>query len=259
MPNNNLKTERGDRTLVITLDRPGKLNALDSGTLLELEAVLDGFYREKELLSAIITGAGERAFCAGADIRAFGGMSRQEARDLALLGLRVFSMMDKAPKPILAAVNGLALGGGCELAMACHIRLASEQASFGQPEVSLGLIPGFGGTQRLTRLVGKGRALEMMLTGLPIGASRALEWGLVQAVFSRDELLPACKQMLTSIHRNAPLAIRGILRCVQAFEDPSGKGFEVETGEFSDCFASSDLREGLAAFLEKRPPRFLES
>ena len=203
----------------------------------------------------ILTGTGEKAFVAGADISEFSGLSQQEGMALAKRGQDIFFKIENSPKPIIAAVNGFALGGGCELAMACHMRIASENAKFGQPEVNLGLIPGYGGTQRLTMLIGKGKAMEFLLTGNMIDAANALQSGLVNYVVPQDQLLHKAKEILTTINSKAPVAIA---KCINAANHAyTGiKGYEQEIFGFSECFITEDVKEGTAAFLEKRKPNF---
>ena len=250
-----IKTELADEICVITLNRPEKLNALNKTVIRELGEAVDEIEVNPEIRGAIITGAGNRAFAAGADIRGFSGLSVEEAISLASQGMQVFFKIENSPKPILAAVNGFALGGGCELAMACHFRLCSDSAQFGQPEISLGLIPGYGGTQRLTRYIGKGRALEALLTGNPISAQQALQWGLVNHITTQEELLEKTKSILAQIISKAPLAIA---KCITAANAAIGNadGYALETKLFGQCFNTEDMKEGTAAFLEKRKPVF---
>jgi enoyl-CoA hydratase len=227
----------------------------------ELNHAIDEVYENPAIKSAIITGAGPKAFVAGADISEFLGLSRDQGAALARKGQTVFFKIGQCPKPIVAAVNGFALGGGCELALACHFRLCSQQAKFGQPEVNLGLIPGYGGTQRLTHLVGKGRAMELMMSAELITADQALQYGLVNHVTTPETLLSKTMEILQVIQSKAPLAIAGIIACVNtAVGDlPSGddkNGFEKEQSVFGECFGTEDLKEGATAFLEKRKPLF---
>ena len=221
----------------------------------DLNNVMDEVYKNAEIKSVIITGAGEKAFVAGADISEFSGLSQQQGMALAKRGQDIFFKIENSPKPIIAAVNGFALGGGCELAMACHIRIASHNAKFGQPEVNLGLIPGYGGTQRLTMLIGKGKAMEFLLTGNMIDATNALQSGLVNYIVPQDQLLSKAKEILTTINCKAPIAIA---KCINAVNHAyTGiKGYEQEIFGFSECFITEDVKEGTAAFLEKRKPNF---
>ena len=252
---NTLLTNLENGIFTITINRPDKLNALNREVMNDLNNVMDEVYKNAEIKSVIITGAGEKAFVAGADISEFSGLSQQEGMALAKRGQDIFFKIENSPKPIIAAVNGFALGGGCELAMACHIRIASDNAKFGQPEVNLGLIPGYGGTQRLTMLIGKGKAMEFLLTGNMIDATNALQSGLVNYVVPQDQLLLKAKEILTTINSKAPIAIA---KCINAVNHSyTGiKGYEQEIFGFSECFITEDVKEGTAAFLEKRKPNF---
>lgn len=254
---NTIKTELTDNILFIYINRPDKMNALNQEVMKELALAIDEVYTNKEIRSAVITGKGEKAFVAGADISEFLTLSDEQGMELAKKGQVVFKHIEDCPKPIIAAVNGFALGGGCELAMACHFRIAATNARFGQPEVNLGLIPGYGGTQRLTALVGKGKALEMMMTGDMINAEDALTWGLVNYVVAPGDLLLKSTELLQKIHTKAPLAIARVIKCANAALDNSVDGFEMELNEFGACFATKDLQEGAEAFIQKRAPRFV--
>jgi len=274
-----LHTDLTDNILTITINRPDKLNALNKAVISELGEVVEEIYTNKDIKSAILTGAGPRAFVAGADISEFQGLSQEEGRVLSAKGSDIFFRIASCPKPIAAAINGFALGGGCELAMACHFRLCVPAARFGQPEVNLGLIPGYGGTQRLTKLIGRGRAMEIMLTGRMVEATEAHTMGLVNyIVVEPDELLTETRKLLSIIHEKAPLAVARIIECVniaagdgiahsETWEpDPFGgdepgdagavNGFVREQEAFGECCGSEDMKEGTAAFLEKRKPRF---
>lgn len=254
---NTLHTYLTDNILTITINRPDKLNALNKTVMAELDEVVTEIYVNKEIKGAILTGAGPKAFVAGADISEFLGLSREEGEELAKKGQDIFFRIENAPKPILAAVNGFALGGGCELAMACHFRLCAPTAKFGQPEVSLGIIPGYGGTQRLTRIVGKGKAIELMLTGRMMDAQEALQTGLVNYIIETDELLTKAREILAIIGEKAPLAIARIIECANlAGEGGLGDGFLYEQEAFGECFVTEDMKEGASAFLEKRKPQF---
>ena len=250
-----LLTTLENNIFTITINRPDKLNALNREVMNDLNNVMDEVYKNAEIKSVIITGAGEKAFVAGADISEFSRLSQQEGMALAKRGQDIFFKIENSPKPIIAAVNGFALGGGCELAMACHMRIASGNAKFGQPEVNLGLIPGYGGTQRLTMLIGKGKAMEFLLTGNMIDATNALQSGLVNYVVPQDQLLLKAKEILTTINSKAPVAIA---KCINAANHAyTGiKGYEQEIFGFSECFITEDVKEGAAAFLEKRKPNF---
>ncbi|GAA4318582.1 enoyl-CoA hydratase/isomerase family protein [Flaviaesturariibacter amylovorans] len=252
-----LLTSLDNGILTVTINRPDKLNALNKDVIADLAAVVTEIESNAEIRSALITGAGPKSFVAGADISEFVGLSKEEGETLARQGQEtVFNRIERCAKPIVGAVNGFALGGGCELAMSCHFRLASENAKFGQPEVNLGLIPGYGGTQRLVQLVGKGRALELMLTGNMIDAATALQWGLVNHVVPQEELLTRTRALLETINTKAPLAVAHCITAANAVFGASGEGFEKEIGLFGACFATDDMREGTTAFLEKRKPQF---
>jgi enoyl-CoA hydratase len=249
-------TELKDGIFIITVNRPDKLNALNRTVISELGAAIDEVYTNTNIRAAIITGSGAKAFVAGADISEFNELDGPGGKALAQTGQDVvFSKLENCLKPVIAAVNGFALGGGCELAMACHIRIASDNAKFGQPEVNLGLIPGYGGTQRLTHLVGKGKAMELMLTGNMIGAAEAEKLGLVNLVTTPDELLSKTMEMANTIISKAPIALSHIIKLVNmAAGDPSGLQKEVQA--FGDLFDTADAKEGASAFLEKRKPQF---
>lgn len=251
-----ISTTLSDEILVIAINRPEKMNALNQTVMAELALAVDEVYKTKEIRSAVITGTGEKAFVAGADIAEFLTLSPEQGAELAKKGHTIFQRIEECPKPIIAAVNGFALGGGCELAMACHFRIASTNAKFGQPEVNLGLIPGYGGTQRLTQLVGKGKAMELMMTSDMISAADALAIGLVNHVVEREALLDKAKEILLKVHGKAPLAIARVIKCVHAALDKDVDGFATEIDEFAACFATKDLQEGAAAFVQKRQPRF---
>jgi enoyl-CoA hydratase len=239
----------------ITINRPDKMNALNKDVINDLSAAMDEVYNQKEIKSAIITGAGAKAFVAGADITEFIELDAQGGAALARHGQdSVFNKIENCPKPVVAAVNGFALGGGCELAMSCHFRLASENAKFGQPEVNLGLIPGYGGTQRLTALVGKGKAMELCMTAHVPDANEALAMGLVNHVTTQDSLLDRTKDILNIINSKSPMAIGKVIACVN--EAGKSTGFETEITQFGECFGTPDMKEGVGAFLEKRKPVF---
>lgn len=251
-----LLTENNNETLIITINRADKLNALNKMVMQELSDVIDEVYKNPEIKSAIITGSGNKAFVAGADISEFVGLTPAEGKVLAQKGQHIFNTIENAPKPIIAAVNGFALGGGCELAMACHFRIASDNAKFGQPEVNLGLIPGYGGTQRLTQLIGKGRALEFLMTGNMIDAHTALQYGLVNHITSSENLLSKAIEILQLIQTKAPIAIAACIQAANAVFNEKQNGFETEINAFAHCFSTEDMKEGTQAFLEKRKPVF---
>ena len=253
----NIRTELEGGILIITVNRPDKMNALNRYVIAELGEALDQVYQNPEIKSAILTGAGEKAFVAGADITEFGELGKDGGSALAARGnLAVFNKIENCPKPVVAAVNGFSLGGGCELAMACHFRVASENARFGQPEVNLGLIPGYGGTQRMTQLIGKGKTMELMMTGDMIGAQEALVLGLVNHVVSAAELMNKTKEILHKIQSKAPIAISYIIASVNEATKCDPNGFEAENERFGLCFTTEDMQEGTKAFLEKRKPAF---
>lgn len=250
-------TEVADGIAILTLNREKSLNALNSAVLEELGY----FFRESgsamaDLRGVVITGAGEKAFAAGADITEFEGLDAAQGMEFARRGQAVFSAIERFHVPVAAAVNGFALGGGCELAMACHLRIAGAKARFGQPEVNLGLIPGYGGTQRLIQYVGKTKALELMLSADMIGADEALRLGLVNAIVPAGEEVAAARAMLLKIAAKAPVAVAKVIEAVNAFFDSSADGYEAEIKAFGDCCNTEDFREGAAAFLAKRTPAF---
>ncbi len=249
-----LLTQLENGIFIITINRPDKLNALNKDVIKELDEVFDEVSRNNQIKSVIITGAGPKSFVAGADITEFNSLSKQQGIDVAKKGQEVFFKIENSSKPVMAAVNGFALGGGCELAMACHFRIASDNAKFGQPEVNLGLIPGYGGTQRLTALVGKGKAMEMILSANTITAAEALQCGLINYVVSSDELLPKSKSILEIINTKAPVAVAQSIASINAYSGE--EGFKTEINNFGKCFDTEDLKEGIKAFSEKRKANF---
>ena len=256
MPYQHLSVSIQDRIATLTVNRPDKLNALNAALIGELGSAIDELQARDDVAGIILTGAG-RAFVAGADITELTGIGALEGKRLARRGQEIFRRFEISPKPTVAAVNGFALGGGCELAMACQIRIAAEAAKFGQPEVKLGLIPGYGGTQRLPRLVGRGRALQLLMTGEMIDAQEAFRIGLVNRVVAADQLLPAATAMIQQMLMNAPL---GIAACIdvldRGLEMPLDDALALEATQFGVLIGTSDTAEGTKAFLEKRPPRF---
>lgn len=254
---NTLLVEIDANTALVTINRADKMNALNAETLADISTLLDELERDNTVRGVILTGAGPKAFIAGADITEFQGLTAVEASDLAKIGH--FHVMDKIAnlsKPIIAAVNGFALGGGLEIAMACHIRVATVSAKLGLPEVSLGIIPGYGGTQRLTQLVGRGKALEMILTADMIVAEEALSWGLVNYVVPADELLTKCFNILDKIYTRSPLAISSAITAVNTGLINPESGFIKEIELFGKCFDTAESKEGIQAFIEKRKPNF---
>lgn len=253
----NIITEQEEEITLITINRPNKLNALNRATLRELHEALKAVKETGETRAVILTGSGEKAFVAGADIAEFAGFSVAEGAQLSGEGHKlVFNFIENYPIPVIAAVNGFALGGGLELAMACHFRIASDNARMGLPEVSLGVIPGYGGTQRLPQLVGKGLAMEMIMTGGMIDAEKALMSGLINHKVSQEELLPFCKKIAGKIINNSPMAIARAIETVNAGFKPGVNGYTAEINAFGDCFGTEDFREGTTAFLEKRKAEF---
>lgn len=251
-----LLTDRG-AVRTIAVNRPDKLNALDAATLDALHAAFDQAAEDPNVRVVVLTGTGPKAFVAGADISQMSGLSAVEGRDFSLRGQRMMRRVEKMPKPVIAMVNGFALGGGLELAMCCHLRVAADTAKVGQPEINLGLIPGFGGTQRLLRLAGRAVALELCLTGAPIDAARALQLGIVNRVVPAAELEAETMKLAEQLANAAPLALRGMIDCVNVgAECGIEEGLEYESAQFGLIFSSEDMREGTRAFLEKRKPAF---
>lgn len=252
---NTLLVQIENAICTITINRPEKMNALNKEVFNDLDKAIDEVYNNTEIRSAIITGAGNKAFVAGADISEFLELKSQQAPELASRGQVVFDKIENSHKPIVAAVNGFALGGGCELALACHFIYASENAKFGQPEVNLGLIPGYGGTQRMTQVIGRNRTMELIMSGNMITAKEALEYGMVNKIVSQDELLAKTKEILMTIQSKAPVAVAKVIECINNF-DHTQQGYDFEIKKFGECFESEDMKEGAAAFLEKRKPNF---
>ncbi|MFC2127156.1 enoyl-CoA hydratase/isomerase family protein [Bacteroidota bacterium] len=254
----NILTENlSEKVVLVTINRPKKLNALDNQTIAELSEVLIDLESDCAVGVILVTGSGEKSFVAGADISEFADFSIEEGRNLAKLGQEsLFDLIENLSKPVIAAVNGFALGGGLELAMACHFRYASENAKMGLPEVSLGLIPGYGGTQRLPQLIGKGRAMELILSGNMIGAETALSYGLVNKVTSQENLISSCLEIANKITQNAPNSMNAAITAVNSGFSEGINGYEKEIEIFGSCFGTDDFIEGTTAFLEKRKPKF---
>jgi enoyl-CoA hydratase len=251
----NIRYERRLPLAVITIDRPKVLNALNLQSMTELEQIILEAQQDESVRVILITGAGEKAFVAGADIREIASLSALEGEQAAARGQRIFQLIENCGKPVIACINGFALGGGCELALACTLRIAGSTARLGQPEVRIGLIPGYGGTQRLPRLIGKGAALKMILTGEPIIAAEAFRMGLVDEVVEPDQLMPRAEQIAQTIAVMAPLAVRNSIRAVNAGYDlPLDAGLALEASLFGLACSTSDKAEGTRAFLEKRSP-----
>jgi enoyl-CoA hydratase len=249
-----LLTELANGIFTVTINRTDKLNALNMDVMNDLDAMMDEVKNNPQIKSVILTGSGQKSFVAGADISEFVGLSGEEGKALAKKGQDIFFKIENSSKPVVAAVNGFALGGGCELAMACHFRIASENAKFGQPEVNLGLIPGYGGTQRLVHLIGKGRAMELLMSAGMIDAPTALQYGLVNYVVPQDELLNKAKSILDSINTKAPLAVAHCIAAANAAYHQNG--YQTELEGFGHCFETDDMKEGTTAFLEKRKAAF---
>jgi enoyl-CoA hydratase len=252
----NLLATIENSVLTITINRPDKLNALNKKTISEIGEAIKSAKNNEAVKAIIITGAGPKSFVAGADISEFIGLSDEQGKALAQSGQHVFRTIETCPKPVIAAVNGFALGGGCELSMACHLRVASDNAKFGQPEVNLGLIAGYGGTQRLIQYIGKTKATELHMTADMINAEQALQMGLVNYVVSPDQLIPKCLEIIEKIKSKSPKAITGVINSVNAYFENGVDGFKAEIDEFGKCFATDDFKEGTSAFLEKRKANF---
>ena len=253
----NILTETDNGITTITINRPNKLNALNKATISELHDAFGEANDDKNVKVIILTGCGEKAFVAGADISEFADFNVEQGGKLAKNGQELlFDFVANLSTPVIAAVNGFALGGGLELAMACHFRVASDNAKMGLPEVSLGVIPGYGGTQRLPQLVGKGRAMEMIMTAGMINADQALSYGLVNHVKSQEELLSFCYDIANKIMRNSSIAIAKAIKAINANYKDGENGFKVEIHQFGECFGTADFKEGTTAFLEKRKANF---
>ncbi|MCW5516385.1 enoyl-CoA hydratase/isomerase family protein [Muriicola sp. Z0-33] len=253
----NILIDKKDSLAVVTINRPDKLNALNKATISELHKAFKALEDESAIKAIVLTGSGEKAFVAGADISEFANFSVKEGAKLAAKGQEIlFDFVENLSTPVIAAVNGFALGGGLELAMACHFRVASDNARMGLPEVSLGVIPGYGGTQRLPQLVGKGRAMELIMTAGMIDAQKALNYGLVNYVVAGEELLPLSEKLAAKISNNSSVAISYAIKAVNAGFKSNAKGYKTEIEAFGDCFGTADFKEGTSAFLEKRKADF---
>ena len=251
-----LLTEIDNHILKVTINRPDKLNALNKQVFDDLDNLFDEVYTNNNIRSVIITGAGSKSFVAGADILEFKDFTPEQGMALSQRGHQVFFKIENCPKPVVAAVNGFALGGGCELAMSCHFRIASKNAKFGQPEVNLGLLPGYGGTQRLVQLIGKAKALELLFTAAMINAEEALHLKLANYVVEETELLPKAISILELINSKSPNAIAQCIAAANAVFDEKVNGYFIEAETFGSCFQSPEMKEGVTAFLEKRKPVF---
>jgi len=253
----NILSENKDGVCYITINRPKQLNALNSATIIELNKAIIKADNDNSARCIILTGADTKAFVAGADIKEFTEFNIEQGENLARQGQKLlFDLLENSVTPSIAAINGFALGGGLELAIACHIRIASDNAKMGLPEVSLGVIPGYGGTQRLANLVGKGKAMEMITTAGMLSAEEALQWGLVNHICSQDELIPVAEKIASKIKRNSPLAISKAIKAVNAGFTDGINGFDVEISEFGSCFETPEFIEGTTAFMEKRKANF---
>uniref|UniRef100_UPI00404AD544 enoyl-CoA hydratase/isomerase family protein n=1 Tax=Gelidibacter sp. TaxID=2018083 RepID=UPI00404AD544 len=253
----NILSDTDNGITLITINRPSKLNALNKATIEELHDAFKAANQDKNCKVIVVTGSGDKAFVAGADISEFADFDVENGGKLAAKGQELlFDFVENLSTPVIAAVNGFALGGGLELAMACHFRIASDNAKMGLPEVSLGVIPGYGGTQRLPQLVGKGRAMEMVMTAGMIDAETAKAYGLVNHVTTQDDLLPLCEKIATKIMRNSSVAITAAIKAINANFTDGVDGYQVEIDEFGNCFGTEDFVEGTTAFLEKRKAEF---
>lgn len=253
----NITIEQKEKIQIITINRPKQLNALNKGTIQELHEALKTAEKDENTRVVILTGSGEKAFVAGADIKEFASFNIEQGQELAANGQEIlFTFLQNLSTPVIAAINGFALGGGLELAMAAHIRVASNNAKMGLPEVSLGVIPGYGGTQRLAQLVGRGKAMEMITTAGIISAEEAQQWGLVNHVTSQEELMGLAEKIATKICNNSGTAIRSAIKAINANYVDGLNGFDVEITEFGNCFGTDEFKEGTSAFLEKRKAAF---
>ena len=253
----NLLEDFQDGILTITINRPEKLNALNTLTLSEIKSCVQDAYDTPEVKGIIMIGSGKKAFVSGADISEFTELNEMNGRKFAERGQEIFALLENCHKPVVAVVNGYALGGGCELALACHIRIGTENAFFGQPEVSLGVIPAYGGTQRLTQIIGKGQALEMMMTGNMVSAGEAKEMGIINhLVATKEEGLLKAREILHRIFKNAPLAVGMVVNCVNSVFSYDEDGYQTEANSFARCCGFKDFIEGTTSFLEKRKPEF---
>ncbi len=257
---NFIKSEQNGHIAVLTLNRPEALNALNSAVLAELGETLEQIAKSDDIYCVILTGEGAKSFVAGADIAEMANIDRKGGADFSALGNAVFRKLETLPMPVIAAVNGFALGGGCELAMACDIRICSENALFGQPEVGLGITPGFGGTQRLARLVGMGMAKQMIFAATNISAEEALRIGLVNAVYPAETLMEEAMKLACRIAKQAPIAVRNAKRAVnEGMQTDIESGIQIEIRAFADCFETADQKEGMSAFLEKRKEKHFQN
>ena len=252
-----IKIAKNNKIGIVTVNRPESLNAMNKDVVIEFISKIEGLLSEGDIRVIIITGSGEKAFIAGADIKLMQKMNKSEAYEFANLGHKLANTIENSDKPVIAAVNGFALGGGSEIALACHIRVASDNAVFAQPEVKIGLLPGWGGTQRLPRIIGKGLANELIITGRNVDAQEALEIGLVNRVVSKEELINTCVDIAQLIIKNSPNAISESIKLINLSSDTElNKGLSKEAEEFSELFETEETTEGLTSFVEKRPPKY---
>ena len=250
-----ITSEKHGNAQIISIDREDKMNALNVALIQEIGQEVERLQSDRSIRGIILTGKGTKAFAAGADIAEFADFGKAEAKEMSAAGHAVFNSIEESSKPVIAAVNGYALGGGCELAMACQVRIASENAVFGQPEVNLGVPPGYGGTQRLGQIIGKGRALDLLISGRNIDAATALSYGLVTQVCTSEELVEVCLKYISKLGTKSPHAIAEVIKCSNALY-AKGDGFAYEIDSFSDAFEGPDFKEGTAAFLGKRKPEY---
>lgn len=240
----------------ITINRPKQMNALNKATFVDLETVIDAVNADSNVRGAIITGSGEKSFIAGADIKEFAAFSVAEGEALSRNGMRIFAKIEQSLKPFVAAINGFALGGGLELAMSCHVRVAETHAKFGQPEVGLGVTPGYAGTQRLTQLVGKGKAIELLMSAEMIDAEQAFNYRLVNYITESGQSVAKAEEVLSKIAKQSPMAVAAVIRCVNDYYATGIDGFNTEAVEFGKCFGTEDFKEGTTAFMERRKAEF---
>jgi enoyl-CoA hydratase len=252
---NNIISENKGVVQIITLNREDKLNALNIELIQEIGTEIARLNSEKSVRGIILTGKGNKAFAAGADISEFANFDGASAKKMSAAGGKIFTSIEESEIPVIAAVNGYALGGGCELTMCCHVRIASENALFGQPEVNLGVPPGYGGTQRLAQIIGRGRALDMLITAKSINAATALDYGLVTQVVTLEELMPTCIQYIEKLAGKSPLAVAEVIKCTNALYENIG-GLQYEIDSFAKSFETNDFKEGTTAFIEKRKPTY---
>ncbi len=252
----NILYEVKGKTAYVTINRPKQMNALNKATFVDLETVIDEVNNDDNVLGVIITGSGEKSFIAGADIKEFANFSVAEGEELSRNGMRIFKKIEDSKKPFIAAINGFALGGGLELSMSCQIRVAEEHARFGQPEVGLGVTPGYAGTQRLTQLVGKGKAIELLMSADMIKANIAYDYRLVNYVVESGKSVEKAEELLSQINKQSPMAVAAVIRCVNDFYTTGVDGFNTEAVEFGKCFGTEDFKEGTTAFMDRRKAEF---